>query len=194
MTEYEDDVHKALALVYKDIKDNPGRERQSVVLATIGSPDPLTYEEAKEDRYQEWYAKGIKRLHEMGVPFVCAAGNHGNNAQRQNIDTAPAILEDNGNPIIVVGAADYKGERVKISQVGSQLTIYAPGQDVLVQTRRDFNVNADVPVTGTSFGKQTHILPATKPYCLKNANKLSSGTTGCRSYCNVPIIRPKTLG
>jgi hypothetical protein len=154
ITEFEDDIPPALALVLRDIRDHPGRERRSVVLTATGSQDPLTYEDAKKDRrFQKWFVEGIKELHDLGVPFVCAAGNNANGAQRQNIDTAPAVFGDNDIPIIVVGAANYKGERVGMSQRGNQLTIYAPGQDVLVQTREDFNGNKDAPMTGTSVGK-----------------------------------------
>jgi hypothetical protein len=123
-----------------------------VVVNARGSIDTWTYEKAMSDYWaNEDWLNGIKKIQNLGVPFLCAAGNAGQDPNRLTIDTLPAVLQDKDTPIIVVGAADYEGARVPMSQLGSQLRIYAPGKEVLFQTRERGGESQN---TGTSVGKK----------------------------------------
>jgi hypothetical protein len=98
---------------------------------------------------QDIFEPGLKELLSLGVPIVCAAGNAAQKQGRQNIDTAPAVYQDQDTPLINVGAANFDGDSWEGSQYGKQLTLYAPGVQVAVQS-----VNGEQPVfrTGTSAG------------------------------------------
>jgi hypothetical protein len=157
MTGDSDDTAESFDIIRKDIEANPGRERCSVVVIAKGTPESWTYQRAMNDDWaKEAWQKGIKDIQDLGVPFVCAAGNYGEDPLRPSIDTMPAVLQDDDTPIIVVGAADYEGARVPMSQVGAQLTVYAPGKDVLSQRREYLREGL---FTGTSMGKKTPLLP-----------------------------------
>jgi hypothetical protein len=145
-----EDIPEAFELIRKDIEANPGRGRRSVVFTALGSPESWTYETAMNDYYaKEDWLDGIKDLQNLGVPFLCAAGNFGQVPNRLTIDTLPAVLQDNNTPIIVVGAADYEGARELSSQIGSQLTVYAPGKEIVYQNR---DRGGEGKGTGTSLG------------------------------------------
>jgi hypothetical protein len=152
----DDDMQPAFDLILDDINANPGRAQHSVVLIAKGTTDSWTYQRAMNDDWKksDWLS-GIKKLQDLGVPFICAAGNYGEDPMRPSIDTIPAVFQDDDTPIIVVGAADYEGARVPSSQLGPQLTVYAPGKEVLGQ-RREFK--GEGTFTGTSMGKRTPLL------------------------------------
>jgi len=86
-----------------------------VVVSSIGVGEGLTYESAtSDDFYQKLYAAPIKKLHEMGVPFVAAAGNEGltnkdpndpSKGLRDRVEDFPSILADADFPIITIGSA-----------------------------------------------------------------------------------------
>jgi hypothetical protein len=134
----------------QDLKDNPDRAHKSVVLIAWGTDDFYTYEEAKKDEdLQAIFEQGLKDVLNLGVPIVCAAGNEARTQGRQNIDTAPAVYQDQNTPLINVGGANFDGERWEGSQYGSQLTLYAPGVQIAVQAVTGFQ---PVLRTGTSVG------------------------------------------
>jgi hypothetical protein len=150
----------------------------------MGSDRKQSYEEAKGDiEWQAWFERPIKRLMEIGVPFVCAAGNHGDEPNRQNIDTVPGVLQDSETPIIVVGSAEYDGTRSDFSQGGDQLTIYAPGREVVVQSMTDFQSSIK---SGTSYGKFSKRNLALNGVVKTCADLLNSCTTSGRPHCNIP--------
>jgi hypothetical protein len=119
----------------------------------------------------------------MGVPFVCASGNHGTEPNRHNMDTVPGVLQDADTPIIVVGSAEYDGSRSDFSQDGSQVTIYAPGREVEVQSLTDFQSTIK---SGTSYGtfQKRHL--ALNGGVMICADLLNSCTTSGRSHRNIP--------
>jgi hypothetical protein len=160
-----------LALVIADIKAHPGRERQSVVLLPGGSKDQITPDEANRDAdLKKIFKAGIDQLLELGVPFVCAAGNFGESPNRDTIDTAPAVFQSTETPIIVVGSAENDGSQSSFSQGGSQLTIYAPGREIEVQSLVDFQPTKK---SGTSYGKHTK-LDSILPHAIEAFTNLAS--------------------
>jgi hypothetical protein len=84
----------------------------------------------------------------MGVPIVNAAGNTA--IEGPFISNAiPQVLQDDDNPLIVVGATEYDGKRWFRSQIGRINTLFASGVSVDCQTK--FN-KMHALKTGTSYG------------------------------------------
>lgn len=147
----EGDFQDAFELVIQDLKAHPGRAHQSVILITLGSEEPTNYRDSKGDPIARMiFENPIKELLGLGVPIICAAGNEGDKPNRHNIDARPAVYQDEDIPLINVGAANYKGERLSMSQYGSQLTVYAPGFSVEAQSASDLET---ITATGTSIGE-----------------------------------------
>lgn len=160
------DFVPAMEQILEDITTK-GRAQKSVVIYTGGWTVSWIddYEDLKDDIYhQRSYGDIVRQLLAEGVPVVCASGNDGALKGRENIDTLPALFQDDGTPLINVGAADYAGQRWFASQGGSQLTIYAPGVDITIPQNVDRQSRTD---SGTSLGQwhcgiQSHKL-LTKP-------------------------------
>jgi hypothetical protein len=144
------DYADAIRLIVTDIEANPGRELNSVVMTAMNFDDGLTLEKIRLDLRSQMYLKPFRALLNMGVPVVLTAGNRATNSGSQMIDEYPAVAQDQDTPFINVGASTYDGDRAEFSQYGSQLTIYAPGQDVECQTKEDGKSGTD---SGTSLGK-----------------------------------------
>jgi major intracellular serine protease len=137
-------------LILEDLKTHPERAHRSVILISMGTESPSTLKDSKEDEAdQEIFEIPIKRLLDLGVPIICAAGNYADNPNRQNIDSQPALYQAEDTPIINVGAADFTGERYAKSQTGNQLTLYAPGVGI---EYGEFDIGKKL-LTGTSLGK-----------------------------------------
>jgi hypothetical protein len=144
------DYLAALEMIVNDIEAHPGRELHSVPMTSVNLGSYLTTDIINKDEFWWGLLEPIKTLLNLGVPFVCTAGNKATFPNRQMIDEFPPAAQDPGTPLINVGAAKYDGERLDISQYGNQLTIYAPGDDVEYQTKRDGKSGKDF---GTSIGK-----------------------------------------
>lgn len=141
-------------MVLKDIEDNK-RQKKSVILMAGGwqeeGTDTGTYEKLKNSKVMhDWYGNGLRAILNIGVPIVCAAGNYANQQGRENIDTVPPLFQDEDTPLINVGAADYEGKRLAMSQGGNQVTIYAPGLDIVIPRKNDFETELQ---SGTSVGE-----------------------------------------
>jgi hypothetical protein len=139
----------ALWRIELDITSNPGRERQSVVVSSVGWTDysKTTYPEIRDDEYlQTTFGNQYRDILNLGVPIVLAAGNNDN---EPTIDALPQLMSDERTPFIVVGAADYDGSRRAGTQSGDQLTVYAPGGMCPLQTKKDFE---KFDGSGTSIG------------------------------------------
>jgi hypothetical protein len=120
-----------------------------------GTEDPMTLADARLDaNSQKHFEEPLKALFDLGVPVVCAAGNYGDKPNRQNIDSRPAVYATPDFPLITVGAANYKGESLSMSQKGEHLTIYAPGDLVEAQHIEDFQSRLFI---GTSIGKRFYV-------------------------------------
>lgn len=142
-------------MVLEDLEANPDRQHRSVITFASGwqisKYDANTYEKLKNiEELQTTFGKTLRKVLNLGVPFVCAAGNYRQEPGRDNIDTMPALFQDEDTPLINVGAADYEGKRARMSQGGNQLTIYAPGVDIAVPQKEDFQEGI---ASGTSLGQ-----------------------------------------
>jgi hypothetical protein len=92
----------------------------------------------------------MKKLLNMGVPIVLAAGNYAQQSGRKNIDTRPQIFEkDKDMPLINVGAVNTKGERIAISQISpGHNMVYAPGENVDGLSQDNYQMIAASGVNG----------------------------------------------
>jgi hypothetical protein len=148
MTFEEEDFLDAFEMIWQDLQDHPERLHRSVVLLSSGSGKGLTHASVATDKIaQKVFGRPIRNLLGLGVPIVCAAGNAAGDPQSTNVDSLPAVLQDDSTPLIVVGNADDDGKRYSTSQVSSAPMLYAPGVKVEVQSNRDRNYEE---ATGTS--------------------------------------------
>jgi hypothetical protein len=148
-----EDITNSFYLVLQDLKANPGRAHRSVVVVSRGWEEDgkKTYAEViKDDAFVARHAGSLRQILGLGVPVVCAAGNSADESGRQNIDALPMLFQDDATPLINVGAANYDGSRRAKSQGGSQLTLYAPGEDIEVPQKTDFVSQTE---SGTSMGE-----------------------------------------
>jgi hypothetical protein len=117
------------------------------VVITAAASSPYSRDDVRNDEdLQDFFGRGLRQILGLGVPFVCAAGNR----DGVPINHLPALFQETNTPILVVGSNDFDGSRSSFSQLGPQLTIYAPGRDVEVQSRVEFQ---SLLATGTSYGK-----------------------------------------
>lgn len=101
--------------------------KPDVVCMSLGCPSP---DSDMHDR--------IKKLYDLNIPVVCAAGNSG----VRGVDY-PAAYEET----IAVAAFDKKGNIASFSAVGNEVTLAAPGVDIYTT----FLDNGYVSMNGTSF-------------------------------------------
>jgi hypothetical protein len=153
MVAEDGDLSNALNYILANLRDHPRQQDRSVVIMSVGTGSGETYENSQRDPIiQEWYKEPIRKLFEMGVPVVCAAGNNDDNTMpRPVIDSLPMVLADADFPIINVGAADYEGKREAHSKLG-KVTLYAPGLNVEAQTKVDSGERKE---SGTSVGESS---------------------------------------
>lgn len=143
------DFADALKLITDNIKANPGRAEKSVVVCSLGwgvNKRPLTGLPENIRLYKD----PLDALFSLGVPYVASAGNGAQTEGREDIDNFPKVYEDQDTPIINVGGAMLDGSRWKTSQAGPQLTLYAPGHFVEVQSKNNGQTETK---SGTSYGK-----------------------------------------
>ncbi|KAF2850900.1 hypothetical protein T440DRAFT_529503 [Plenodomus tracheiphilus IPT5] len=133
-----------------------GRQGRSVVISSQGLGNGFTHEDAASDPvWQSLYGDPIRKLHSMGVPFVCSAGNAAEEdkdekdpgkGKRDRIDTFPTVLADDNLPIITIGT--------RVSAPPDHLTVYAPGESIESQSKfngqRAKYKNGN-PIAGTSL-------------------------------------------
>lgn len=98
----------------------------------------------------------LQELNALYVVLVATAGNNG--TLSPPIDTLPALLVSDDLPLIVVGATSPDSRRAQFSQTGSQLTVYAPGNQVLLSGYEDDTIM--LQHDGTSFGMTLTALAA----------------------------------
>jgi hypothetical protein len=133
-----EEFNNAMELIIKDVTTtHPERQGRSVVV-TSKSFGKTTYRQTQDLQVlREWFGEPITELFKLGVPSIYAAGNAARDQNRQHIDTLPGVVQDANIPIINVGSATFDGERFVSSQACTQLTIYAPGENVDCQLRDD---------------------------------------------------------
>lgn len=134
-------INDALRKIMADVSSKPDRQRRSVVTMSLGKPfDP-------NNQFQVTLKSLIQDLMDMDIPMFVPAGN--NAAISPKVDDAPAIWASNDYPLLSIGSTNFAGERSSISQVGDQVFLYAPGEDITGVPR-----NSHSPSTGnlgTSF-------------------------------------------
>ncbi len=144
------DFKESLNRITKDINDNQGRNRRSVVVLS----KKILEEKPGFDPRQNMLVLAqiltpLLGLLDLGVPVIMAAGNYRTRSgDRKDIDILPQMLEREDTPIINVGANDRLGQAGYFSQRGSHLTIYAPGFRVACLDKQ----GSEKIDTGTSYG------------------------------------------
>ncbi|KAH7131789.1 peptidase S8/S53 domain-containing protein [Dendryphion nanum] len=131
-------ILEGLELILDDVQDNPDPASKSVVLMSMVFREEK-FDSPEEARKSDTGAAVTERfgdLMDVGVPVVVSSGNYALLGSPR-IDNIPPILEGPDLPLIVVGAATYEGERAAFSQYGDQLSLYAPGTEVLAQMKTD---------------------------------------------------------
>jgi hypothetical protein len=118
-----------------------------------GSKSGTTRDEAERSILGQEYIRWMTKIFDEGVPIVLASGNWGEQAQRDVIDLIPQVLEKEDFPIINVGATTLEGKawpktQGQGSQDGTQLTIYAVGENVLTHNHID---GKEIVESGTSL-------------------------------------------
>ena len=109
---------------------------------------------------QRWKSK-FEVVFRAGIPIVLGSGNSAAPPEsRPNVDGVPQVLEWDDFPIINVGACDAEGlhkwdgsqgqgtQKRGENEVGTQLTVFAVGEDVTCQTHVD---GTSFQNSGTSF-------------------------------------------
>jgi hypothetical protein len=145
------DLAVAYRVIADDLRNYPDRQSRSVVVsANEYYIAGMTHQQVTTDPYYRLWRQPLLDIVNMGVPFVHAAGNSANKADRQpESDALPQLLQDDDIPMIIVGAVDYHGKRADFSQLGRVSTLYAPGVNVECHTKSN---GISVEKTGTSFG------------------------------------------
>lgn len=158
MTDNYADLYWTFNAIYNDIERrndlDPDKDLKSVVLCTGGDPAGMTPDEAKNDPDGKKFLPMLGWIKAYRVPIVMASGNFAETG-RAIIDTIPQSLEGPDVPLIIVGAAKKLGERLPRSQGGPQLTIYAPREDVVAQSKINREI---ITEPGTSLGKLEFVL------------------------------------
>ncbi|KAF2873587.1 peptidase S8/S53 domain-containing protein [Massariosphaeria phaeospora] len=129
-------------IMTRKLDDDP---RNSIVLSSLGSIRGAIAQEYKDSDFGKRTLQAIKDIMNVGAPVVLAAGD--SPTKGSPVDTFPQILESKDLPLINVGAAHLSGHALDESALGDQVTIYAPGVDVVVHGKND---NEHGQVTGTS--------------------------------------------
>ncbi|KAH5423412.1 hypothetical protein HBI23_198970 [Parastagonospora nodorum] len=150
-----DDIPAGFNEVWRDVRRRRAQNKAIVVCSVHAIPPKggWTRQQARAEDIGREFTQWIDLLHREGVPVAVASGNHGDVENRDVIDTLPAILEGDNFPLINVGATTLEGKawentQGKGTQDGTQLTIYAPGVDVVVHDHVDGKEMRD---SGTSF-------------------------------------------
>jgi hypothetical protein len=121
--------------------------------AVVWDQGGFTREEAQRKDFGRDFIKYGKLLQDRGIPIILSSGNFGDQEKRRIIDTVPAVLESDDLPFINVGAATLDGRpwpntQGQGTQDGTQLTIYAVGEEVDVHDHLD---GGSIRKSGTSI-------------------------------------------
>lgn len=187
---HEPDVVDQLSGAFQEVENdwalNPDRIETSVIIST--SSDAVKYDDKENPEFDRLIKNWLKDFADLGVPVVYASGNSASDdfKDRGDIDEFPMVIKDSENQLINVGAANYDGTRVKGSQGGSKLSVYAPGFDVRSQSRYD--EVTDDHFGGTSAGKHFQLLSLTLLI------SYTSRTICCRAYSHILRLQPASLG
>ena len=125
------------------------RARDSVRSAGIGGRAVILFTAAAtftNERYIFWIRikEIMQELFEAGAIIVVPAGNYAQTKKRyKEIDTIPARWSSPGFPLIVAGAVNDLRHRAPFSQGPEQVTVYAPGVNVICAN--------DIKASGTSY-------------------------------------------
>jgi hypothetical protein len=178
------DFNQGLELILENLLAKTERQSKSVVISSLGFGEG---KDPKTDDDNATMKRLLKKLFDLGVPFVTSSGNLGN--LKPNIHRLPKILEGPDVPIINVGAVTNFRELAFYSQGGTQLTVHAPGGlDTFKLTGQSKDSGIPRDDSGTSFGKSLHY-----PITWQLTNNFSC-TPCCWSYRNVHGLRLRAMG
>jgi hypothetical protein len=128
------EIAEGLNIAHDHIAAHEGRSSKAVVVCTSTQMEASSQ---SDPSLEEHLAKtAIQRLLDLGIPVVQSAGNE-HEKGRPNIDTWPQYFASEEFPLIVVGATTQDSVRWSDSQVGEQLTTYAPGDGVQTLLAQD---------------------------------------------------------
>ena len=152
----EDSLSGIFNRIGRDIR-SLGRQGRSIINVSWASEDVINIQPLSKI-WQEMFDT-CKTLNDLGVFIVAAAGNDAltPDAQRDYIDTAPAIYGYQLPYIIPVGSSNTFGERSSFSQrvnsslVPSGTQVYAPGENI--ECADSMSTSGIRVKSGTSFCK-----------------------------------------
>ena len=133
-----EDIIWALVTAHKNILLNNRQGRAVISLALAA--DASTQGDPEMQRVKDIMGE----LFKIDATIVVPSGNYGYHARQ--VSTVPGIWESESFPLIVVGGIERGGFASSISQGGSHVTTYAPGQSVLCANKD----NGHGLLTGTS--------------------------------------------
>ncbi|KAF2105862.1 peptidase S8/S53 domain-containing protein [Lophiotrema nucula] len=145
----------AWQLIFDDLKAHPDRAKKSVIVSCVRQGAGLGSEMARSQPRGQRLLEAFRKIHDLGVPIVFAAGNArvpdprnpGKALSRDGVDMIPYTLEGQDCPLIVVGAASRDGTLWPEGQRGPHVTIFAPGEKIATH---DKNKGSTVTADGTS--------------------------------------------
>ncbi|KAB5511583.1 peptidase S8/S53 domain-containing protein, partial [Coniochaeta sp. 2T2.1] len=147
-----EEMASAFAEVALDLLRRPERRGRSVVSLSLGADGREWFGGVFDGVGEGDLVKGLMaEVMAMDVPVVVAAGNHGAEARRGEVDMVPAVWagDDEGFPLIAAGSCDGSGERSVFSQGGGKVTVHAVGEDVTCYTGEGLQVEGKR--RGTSY-------------------------------------------
>ena len=118
-----EDIIWALVSAHKSILVNNRQGRAVISLALAA--DASTQDDPEMQRVKEIMGD----LFDIDATIVVPSGNYG--YQARQVSTVPGIWESEAFPLIVVGAITRGGLSTALSQGGSHVATYAPGENVL---------------------------------------------------------------
>lgn len=126
----EDWISEGLKFCYECAIGKEGFPRPDIISMSLGAKNPL-------EKAYFW----IKKLHEINIPLVCAAGNSGRSGTR-GLDY-PAVYKET----IAIGAFDENGNIPDFSSFGEDIDFVAPGVSIYSTIpKNSYAINS-----GTSF-------------------------------------------
>ena len=139
-TNYLAETFWAFEMILRELTKDPLRKAAVVVYPFTSEITPMSA------TTQQIISEMMNRTMGLGCSIVVPSGNNGRNESRRRVDTFPAILESPEFPLIVVGAVNNNGQVAAFSQGPNQVTVWAPGVDVVCSKKN--GVRRD---SGTSY-------------------------------------------
>lgn len=127
------DIVYAFDRVYSDIKAKHREARSVVVFAgtTKESEDPSMI--VADTQLNSIKSCMFDLMNELATVVVVPSGNMAERPgpRREFVDTVPGLWATPQFPLIVVGAVNHLQGKAWFSQMGPQVTVWAPGEDII---------------------------------------------------------------